>query len=41
MTKVLIVGGGAPHDTEFAERAVRGLLGLPPQLAPTGTEVHE
>jgi len=35
------LAGRAPHDTELAERAVRGLLGLPPQLAPTETEIHE
>ena len=35
------LAGRAPHDTGLAERAVRGLLGLPPQLAPTETEVHE
>ncbi|MFI1283756.1 TetR family transcriptional regulator [Streptomyces sp. NPDC020858] len=32
------LAGQAPHDTELAERAVRGLLGLPP--AHTDTEVH-
>jgi hypothetical protein len=35
------LAGRAPHDTELAERVVRGLLGLPPQAVPTPMEVHE
>ena len=35
------LSGRAPYDTELAERAVRGLLGLPPQAVPTNGEVHE
>lgn len=33
------LAGHAPHDIELADRAVRGLLGLPP--AHTAMEVHE
>lgn len=38
---VIALAGRAPYDAELAERAVRGVLGLPPQEAPTeeGPEV--
>ena len=32
------LAGRAPYDVELTERAVRGLLGLPPQAAPADTE---
>ncbi len=35
------VAGRAPYDTELVERAVRGLLGLPPPAVPTVPEVDE
>lgn len=31
----ITLDGQAPHDTELAERAVQGLLGLPPALIST------
>lgn len=35
------LAGRAPYDTELTERAVRGLLGLPPQAVPRDKEPHE
>lgn len=35
------LAGRAPHDVELAERAVRGVLGLPPTDSPTGRQTHE
>jgi AcrR family transcriptional regulator len=34
------VAGRVPHDIALIERAVCGLLALPPQAVPTDTEVH-